>query len=83
MQNYNSHPTETTSLKAFFFKNSVQQLRDQFYLILSTNLLKSPMIGPDCVSSSSNTYNMYTINDYGNIDQDSEYLKKSFKLKVS
>lgn len=40
VQNYNNRPTETTSLEVFFFKNSDQQLRDQFYLILLTNLLK-------------------------------------------
>ena len=41
------------------------------------------MILLDCVSSSTNTYKMYSINGYGNIDQHSEYLEKSFKLKVS
>ena len=40
VQNYNNRPTETASLEVFFFKNSDQQLRDQFYLILLTNLLK-------------------------------------------
>lgn len=40
VQNYNNRPTETTSLEVFFFKNSDQQLRDQFYLILLTSLLK-------------------------------------------
>ena len=40
VQNYKNRPTETTSLEVFFFKNSDQQLRDQFYLILLTSLLK-------------------------------------------
>ena len=40
VQNYNNRPTETTSLEVFFFKNSDQQLRDQYYLILLTSLLK-------------------------------------------
>ena len=40
VQNYNNRPAETTSLEVFFFKNSDQQLRDQFYLILLTSLLK-------------------------------------------
>ena len=42
---------------------------------------KKLVIGPDGVSSNSDTYNMHDINDDENINQHSEYFQTKFKLK--